>query len=133
MPIEVNWFNDSQSVVYLAVSDPWTWNDFFSASRQAALLTQQVRHEVCFLADFTYAKQFPHGVSLQRIRTIFDFKHPNSGVLVSFGVSPFMRVMLNTVLSAVGRVDTRAMTVNTLDDALGVIAEYRATHGHCPT
>ncbi len=125
MPIEVNWFNDSQSVVYLAVSDPWTWDDFFSASRQAALLTQQVQQEVCFLADFTHSKQFPRGISLHRIRTILDFKHRNSGVLVSFGVSPFMRVMLNTVLSAVGRVNANAVIVNTLEDALGVIESHR--------
>lgn len=54
-----------------------------------------------------------------------DFKHRNSGVLVSFGVSPFMRVMLNTVLSAVGRVNANAVIVNTLEDALGVIESHR--------
>lgn len=126
MPIEVNWFNDSHCVVYIAVSDPWTWDDFFMASRQAALLTQQVQHEVCFMADFTHSSKFPRGVSLQRVRAILDFEQHNSGILVSFGVNPFMRVMLNTVFSAVGDVRANAVTVGTLEDALGVIAEHRA-------
>lgn len=127
MPIEVTWFNDSQSVVYIAVSDPWTWDDFFATSRQASALTQSVSHEVCFLADFTHSKQFPRGLSLQRVRVVLDFKQSNSGVLVSFGVSPFMRVMLNTVLTAVGRVRANAVIVNTLEDALQVMEEHRAT------
>lgn len=126
MPIEVNWFNESRSVISLVVSDPWTWDDFFSASRQALLLTQQVNHEVCFMADFSRSKQFPRGVSLQRIRSILDFKQPNSGVLVSFGVSPFIRVMLNTVLSAVGRVRANAVIVDSFEEALLVIADYQA-------
>jgi len=126
MPIEVNWFNDSRSVIYMRVSDPWTWDDFFAASRQASTLAQSVSHEVSYMADFTYAKQFPRGLSLQRVRAILDFKQSNSGVLVSFGVSPFMRVMLNTVLTAVGRVRANAVIVDTLEDALQVVDYYRA-------
>lgn len=127
MPIAVNWFNDSHSVIYIVVSDPWIWDDFFAASRQASTLAQTVSHEVSFMADFTHSKQFPRGLSLQRVRTILDFKQANSGVLVSFGVSPFMRVMLNTVLAAVGRVRANAVIVDTLEDALRVVEEYRAS------
>jgi hypothetical protein len=126
MPIEVNWFNDSHSVIYMRVSDPWTWDDFFAASRQASTLARSVSHEVSYMVDFTHAKQFPRGLSLQRVRAILDFKQSNSGVLVSFGVNPFMRVMLNTVLTAVGRVRANTVIVNTLEDALQVVDDYRA-------
>ncbi len=130
MPIEVNWLDNSQSVIYMIVSDPWTWNDFFTASRQALTLAQNTTHEVHFVADFTNAKQFPRGISLQRIRNVLDFKHPNLGILTIFGANPFMRVMLNTVLTAIGKVHAGAIVVETLEDALQVVEKHRAVaHG----
>ncbi len=121
MPVQVSWFNESKTAIYLTFTDPWTWDDFVAADREATQLMRGVKHSVSFLVDFTQSHQFPHGMSLQRVRSVLNFEEPNSGMVVAFGVTPFMRVMLETMLSAAGRVNSTVAVARDLEEALDLI------------
>ncbi len=88
-------------------------------------MMEGVTHQVSFLADFAQSRQFPRGMSLQRVRSVLNFEDSNSGMLVAFGVNPFMRVMINTMLSAAGRVNSTVAIVRDLEEALDVIEGRR--------
>jgi len=125
MPIRVSWFNESRTAIYFTFTDPWTWNDFITADREATEMLESVNHQVSYLADFTQSRQFPHGMSLQRVRSVLNFEDSNSGMIIAFGVNPFMRVMINTMLSAVGRVNSTVAIVRDLEEALDTIEGRR--------
>lgn len=121
MPIQVSWYNESKTAIYFTFTDPWSWDDFFVADKQGTDMMEGLSHEVSFLADFTQARQFPRGMSLQRVRSVLNFENDNSGTLVAFGVNPFLRVMLNTMLTAAGRINSTVVIVRDLQEALDVL------------
>lgn len=125
MPIQINWFNESKTAIYFTFTDPWTWDDFIVADREGTRMMEGVTHQVSFLADFTQSRQFPRGMSLQRVRSVLNFEDSNSGMLVAFGVNPFMRVMLNTMLTAAGRVNSTVAIVRDLEEALDTLEGRR--------
>ncbi len=121
MPIQVSWYNESKTAIYLTFTDPWTWEDFTVADKKGTEMMEGLNHEVSFLADFTHARQFPRGMSLQRVRSVLNFDNANSGTLVVFGVNPFLRVMLNTMLTAAGRLNSTVVLVRDLQEALDLL------------
>lgn len=126
MPIDIRWYNEEKTILYFTFTDPWTWEDFFRADHHGSELVQTVDHEVCFLADFSQSRQFPRGMSLQRVRNVLDFEETNSGMMVAFGVNPFLRVMLNTMMAAVGRVRASVAITTDLKSALEMIDKHSA-------
>jgi len=121
MPIHVSWYNESKTAIHLAFIDPWSWDDFFLADKKGTEMLGDVSHQVSFLADFTQARQFPRGMSLQRVRSVLNFDNENSGMVVAFGVNPFLRVMINTMLTAAGRTTSTVVVVRDLEEALDLL------------
>lgn len=126
MAIDVQWHNPEKTILRVTFTDPWTWQDFYAMDELTEALADAVPHKVCYIVDLRHTRMVPPGISLGRVRAVLQPRHPTTDLIVAVGMVPFIRVMLNTIIHASGRLKTSLMMVDTMDKAEQIIAERQA-------
>jgi hypothetical protein len=62
MPINNAWDNDAKTIIRQTLIDPWTWEEFTSATREAADMMRPMPHPVDLLCDIRQGTHVPPGV-----------------------------------------------------------------------
>jgi hypothetical protein len=58
MSIQVNWDDDTRCVMRYVLDKDWTWEEFYTAKKQANLLMDAVPHKLGVIVDASHAKPF---------------------------------------------------------------------------
>lgn len=124
MGISVGWDNPQKTIIRVTFEEEWTWDDFAAIDKVAAGMVDTISHKVCYIADVRKTSTVPPGLQLTVVRNVLEFRHPNSDMLVIVGLTKVMRMLLNTVLQALGPISTRMKIVDTIDEAYTTV-NYR--------
>jgi len=120
MPIEIQWYDASHSIIWIRLTSPWTWNEFATLNERSIDMVSTVNHRVCYLVDMSEVRHLPPGLPLSAIYPVLHASHPNSDMYVIVGAQPGIHKTLDLLLR-VTRLTTQITLVNTFEDGLQII------------
>ncbi len=103
MSVEAVWDDAEKTIIRLAFSPQWTWEDFYRSNSVTDAMVASVDHRIGFLIDMSQTREFPAGVSAAKVKEAIRFTHPNSSIAVVVGSSMFIQAMAATVVRVLGR------------------------------
>lgn len=122
MPIDMQWYDSTQRIVWIRFTSPWTWKEFATLHDHGIDMAASVQHRICFLVDMASVRHLPVGLPLSTIYPVLSADHPNTDSYIIVGAHPSVRKTL-MILLRVMRLNTRITLVNTLDEGLTIIRE----------
>lgn len=132
MAIEIKWDNQKHTIIYVTFPEEWTWDEYSAIDSITEPMLNSVAHKVYYIADLRQTQRVPKGLRLDVAREILEFRHENSDLLVIVGMNTMIRALLDIVLMALGKVRTRIMIVDSMDEAYECIhmrlLELNQTH-----
>jgi hypothetical protein len=123
MPITVSWDNEEKTIVRQTYIGKWTWDEFYAAGEEFAVLAGTVTHTVHLLIDMRQAGPLPGG-ALSHIGAMNRLP-PNMGRIVAVGVGSFVMKMFNVAAAVRPAIKERILIVATLDEAYSHLKESR--------
>lgn len=102
MGVIVSWYNPEQSIIHIVFERKWTWDDVYAIDDITSEMLMSVSNPVCFMVDVSMLTGLPRGMSVTKLKQVLNFEHSNSVATIIYGVSPFLRPFLVTLVNAVG-------------------------------
>ena len=128
MGIRIEWGNEDRTILYYRFDPRWTWDDFFTAKRDAYDRIEAAGHRVGVIMDSPPDVQLPPNL-LTNMRSALHNKHENTEIVVVVIRQQFLRSMIN-VLLRISIVATRTMQMAANgDEALEIVARRLAESG----
>jgi hypothetical protein len=134
MPWNVKWLDDTEQVIVLTPSDPWTWDDFREATQTAQGLTRGKPYHVDIIFhlgdDLKMPKPQPgeqHVAAWVPMRDMLLIAPENQGVAVIVAAPLFVESTVRS-LKAILKDDRLAESLKfaeTFDEALAIIQKAR--------
>ena len=125
MGIRIEWGNAEKTVLYYHFDSVWTWDDFFSAKREAYDEIATVPHKVGVILETPPDVRIPPSM-LSNARSALQNKHPNTEIVVIVIRQQFLRTMINVLLRiSVIAARSLQMAANG-DEALELVAQRMA-------
>jgi hypothetical protein len=122
MSVSVEWANPEKTVIYFRVTQPWTWEDYYTATDESWEMIHTVDHIVDFIVDLTNTKLVPSN-AMSHLKRRATRYHPHKGMAVMVGVSSFMQVIINMMAHVFPVVKTTVRTAATVKDAHIIITQ----------
>lgn len=94
MNIDVQW-NEDKTVVMYTFHRGWNWDDFYNATKEAAVLLDAVTEKTNIIMDFRNASILPSGAVTQIQRAFRNQKHANVGTTVVVGANSFIQAIVD--------------------------------------
>lgn len=134
MTIQVEWMDDTQTVVRQIFNGTWTWDDFYKTSTESKQLIASVEQIVHIFSDMRESESLPMSGVLVHARNVLSNMPANWGLLVIITRNSFIRAMVSTFTS-VFRTTTgkKIFAVATLDEANALIERYQPQNNHKET
>jgi len=125
MTITTRWVDEEQTIATYELVGRWTWEEMTVAIKEMYAMLDSVPHKVDIIIDLSQSPSEPPRGMLAHLRngTMEARNNWNSGVFV--GVSPFVRVLLNTFRRVEPRLAKRYAVANTVDEAQAYIMKQR--------
>lgn len=128
MPIQVSWYDPSQTIIYITLSPKWTWQEHTAARYEADELRQSVRHTVHYIIHYLDGYT-PLGL-LKQGHWILSTLSEDAGKIITVNPSSLYRVVMNTLSSFYPVASRSFVLVDTLQEALALIRDqYWAPDG----
>jgi hypothetical protein len=126
MTIITSWVDSEKTIARYELVGRWTWDEMTVAIKEMYAMLDSVPHEVDIIIDLTRSPSEPPRGMLAHLRTGTMEARSNwsSGVFV--GVSPFVRVLINTFRRVEPNLAKRYAVANTVDEAHAIILKRRA-------
>ena len=127
MTIITGWLDSEKTIARYEFVGRWTWEEMTVAIKEMYAMLDSVPHAVDIIIDLSQSPSEPPRGMLAHLRTgtMEARANWNSGIFV--GVSPFVRVLINTFRRVEPGLAKRYAVANTIDEACDVIAKRRAT------
>jgi hypothetical protein len=93
MNIDVNWDNETKTIIRYLYKNGWNWDDYFAAIKSAGELLDTVDHKVDIIMDFHNANLIPQGAITQVQRAFSHPRHPNIRLTIFVGANAFIRAI----------------------------------------
>lgn len=123
MGIKVEWDNEAHTILTYIFDRVWTWEDFFSAVREARTLIDAAPGNVGIIFQSTSRYPLPAQNLLTNFRKELWNKHPKSKIMVVVTDNLFFRTVMDSVFKIAGlRIPFRIMS--DLDEARALIHEH---------
>jgi hypothetical protein len=129
MPIRVIWDSPDKTVIRYDVEGRWTWEEYYTARREARKMLDGVDHSVHFLTNpvdpvsFNYV---PPGF-LSKMMTLYRYNQRKTGVSVMIG-GPFIQVMTPLVVRIMPQLSGRLQVAPSLEQARSLLSENAVAH-----
>lgn len=95
MNIDVKWNDEAKTVVMYAFHRGWNWDDFYNATKEAAIMLDAATEKTHIIMDFRNASILPSGAVTQIQRAFRNQKHANAGVTVVVGANSFIQAIVD--------------------------------------
>jgi hypothetical protein len=136
MGIEVNWENETKTIIQYVYDGRWTLRDFDDARIQAARLEETVTHRVDVIVDVRNSSLVPTGTISRgkQVITTTPTSHPSEGMAVIVGAGPLVRSIYDVVSKVYPDVVKRRgfRFARTMDEARAIIAQEAASRSSTP-
>ena len=125
MTIITSWMDSEKTIARYEFVGRWTWEEMTVAIKEMYAMLDSVPHGVDIIIDLSRSPSEPPRGMLAHLRTgtMEARVNWNSGVFV--GVSPFVRVLINTFRRVEPGLAKRYAVANTVDEALSIILKRR--------
>jgi hypothetical protein len=126
MSIITSWVDPEKTIARYEFVGQWTWDEMSVAIKEMYAMLGSVPHKVDIIIDLSGSSGEPPRGMLAHLRagTMEARNNWNSGVFV--GVSPFVRVLLNTFRRVEPRLAKRYAVANTIQEAQTLILNRRS-------
>lgn len=122
MPIRVYWDSPDKTVIRFDVTGRWTWDEFFTAHREARKMLDGVNHSVHFVTnpiDVVSFNHVPPGF-LSKMMNLYRYNQRKTGVSIMVG-GPFVQVMTQLAVRIMPQVAGQLQTACSLDQARSLL------------
>jgi len=125
MGVAVKWLDRKKTIVRYAFTDGWTWEELEAVAGKVDAMIESVPYRVDVILDFSNSLTEPPHQMLAHLRSgpLNSSKNWGGGVFV--GISPFMRVILNTFMRIEPALSSRYAIAHTVKDARVLITQWR--------
>lgn len=95
MAVEIHFDESKQFIVY-TISDPLSISDLYEAYNKEKAFRDSVDHTVHSIVDMTNVKRIP--ANWLTAKSGPGLTHPHSGQMLFVGLSPSLKIIVNTIL-----------------------------------
>lgn len=128
MGIEIVWDNDEETVIRYVFDEYWTWDDFFAAKDKAYNMIDVGGKKVGVILDTPTNMWLPHKLIVHGRRALRG-KHELTTMVVFVTSSPFVRTMMNAIITVSRGLNVYLSITSSVDEAREQIAERLAAVG----
>jgi hypothetical protein len=129
MGIEVRWYNDDQTILWVHYPERWTWDEYHVIFEQAKVMIESVRHDVFVIQTSEIGfKHLPSGQALPILKRVAKRRPQNlqkSFMVIHSELSRNFAEMMIKVLPE-NRHGQPTVFVNSVEEALAQIAKTPA-------
>ena len=133
MSITAKWLDRKKTIVRYEFAGEWTWEELQIAAEKVNRMMKSVLHRVDVILDFSNSRGEPPHSMLSHLRSGPLNAGENWGGGVFVGVSPFIRVILNTFMRVEPQLSSRYAIAHTVKDARVLIMQWRAAQPETET
>ena len=97
MPINVQWYEETQENIQYDVINVWSWEDLYDAIDEAVILLDSVDYKVNLIIDFTNTNYLPQ-ISYKHLSHVANaptMTHDNTNKFIMIGANKYINVMLS--------------------------------------
>ena len=120
MPITVNWFDASHTILVQEYQTPWTWDIYHKSIEEINVQMDTVNHKVDLIVDFSRGAVLPAKALSHFRRAVTDI-HPNRGLVVMIGMNPYLTALTEVLAQMVPHSTARSRIAESLDEAIAII------------
>jgi len=117
MSVQVSWYDDAHTIVLQAFSPGWTWEDFDRAHDQTFALIASAGNAASFITDLRTAPSPPTPNIIGHLQRITRNLPATVTQIVVVGPGPFMRLMGDIFVNAMGSFGKKVSFAESLDAA----------------
>lgn len=127
MTVQVQWYDESQTILHYQYIGNYTWEEVYTAVDAGYKLAESVQHTVGSIIDMTAAGAIPKG-ALTHGRQLNKRVHSNVVMQVTVGTGTFIRTMSETFNKLYGMVGGQVSTffADSVDEAQEMIKDKLA-------
>ena len=124
MSIQIDWVDDEKTIIQYHFERRWTFEDLQTAIDTVNTMLETVDYPVFIIINITDSTIVPSGILTQlRVRSSNAAKNWAGGVFV--GANALVKTLLSTFIKVYPGIGKRYAVVETVDQALKVIAEKK--------
>ncbi len=97
MPVSLNWGNPEKTILVLAYTTPWTWQEFDTIYHNLNTKMESLTHKVDLIIDIQRGGLPPQGAML-RFKKAAELNHPYAGNVIFVGPR-LLTQMVNSIMS----------------------------------
>lgn len=125
----IRWYDDAQTILYLEILQPWTWEDAHHAIGVVNDTVRQTPHDVYTVYHFgPHVPMLPKGPAFANLRSLMSVDLPNEQMLVFIGGSMILKRFMDIVSKVYGirQAVTKFHFVTRLEEALALVSAHKA-------
>lgn len=124
MQITVSWFDDQHTILLYTFDPRWTWEDFIETKSVADPMIDAAGRDIALIFDARRIRHLPLN-SLTYAREMVETRHPQGRPVIIVGENLIVRTIYHLVERVAGQFMRDFSVVESLDEAVAVIAHYR--------
>jgi hypothetical protein len=95
MSIQVDWADETKTVILETFQGNWTWEEFYAISQQAFNMIRSVNHMVHIFSDFRASGSLPVGGAITHAGNVLSDMPANWGLLVIINQNLLINIMVS--------------------------------------
>ncbi|GAB4573020.1 MAG: hypothetical protein Kow0077_14120 [Anaerolineae bacterium] len=124
MSVRVFWDDPEHTIICMAFTGEWTWEEVEAARQREHAMLRQVSHTVDILLDFTNASNAPDNPILS-MRRMSSYRPENVGAIVLVGASTHVQTLTRIYRRLFAGDSVQFDTALTHDQARQLLRDYR--------
>jgi len=124
MSINAQWGNNEKTIIIVQFLNDWSWSEIIPVRESIVDMVESVPHIVDYIADFRETDRIPTG-GLAVGRSIYNNRIRNEGACTVVGVSPILRMLYRTFITAYPIMKNELLFVPTMNLAYQTLAEIQ--------
>lgn len=122
--VEVEWANAEHNIIRWRFSQPWTWDEFYSAKNQVDTMIDSVVGTVDSIFVTSNTQLLPPNATIH-LRNIIAARHKRHNLIVIVGANRFLSTILTVMTRWVPGLDIQLRYATSVSDAFSLIQESR--------
>ncbi|MBN1966346.1 MAG: hypothetical protein JW910_16980 [Anaerolineae bacterium] len=125
MPITIDWYDDTQTILHYRFETPWTWGEYRAAIDAAWELAQSVDHPTDTITDMRHSRVVPDRL-FQNIRQSMVEIPDTTQTVVLVGTNRFVEALLGIMRRLYPQQMGKFFSTETVEEAHALITRRRA-------
>lgn len=128
MPINVNWYNNTKTIILWHVQRTWSLDDFYAAHAETMKLLEDQSECVSTIVDATSVTQRPTGNLIRHFQKVLKITPLDTVIYVRSEQNwQFIEMLINMVIRITpGMSVKRVLFATSVEEALAILTEQQA-------